>query len=203
MAEDSSHEDSADIRGKAFVRLGIAATVTALALAALWWLDNSGKPAAKPASPAAIIVAQHRAPPEIAKPAEAPQPAPAPETKSPEPPQEATPTAPPPPAVHLAPPKGAAPVDRGSASAPQATKPTVSTPVPTAANGRYAVQVGVFADPTHAQGLVDRLTAQGIHAHLETRVQVGPYANRAEAARAQAMLKTLGITGLIAPAARK
>ncbi|NCS66322.1 MAG: hypothetical protein AUJ86_00115 [Hydrogenophilaceae bacterium CG1_02_62_390] len=200
MAEDSAHEDSADIRGKVFVRLGIAATVTALALAALWWLDRGGKPPAKPATPAAIVVAPPRTPPEITKPAEAPQPVPAPEIQASEPP---LPAVPPPPAVHLAPHQAAPQANRATAPAPQAIKPAVSTPVPTAADGRYAIQVGVFADPTHAQALVDRLTAQGIHAHLETRVQVGPYANRAEADKAQAVLKKLGITGLITPAARK
>lgn len=210
MAEETAQEDSGDIRRKAFVRLGIAAVVTALALGALWWLDNSGKPASKPkpASPAPIVAAPTRQPPAEPQPTVEPQPAP--EIPAPPPPQEAAPTTPPPPPkVNEAPapqaPHAAAPAPRRSgesAPAPQATARPPSAPA--AAEDHYVVQIGVFTNLAHAQELVDRLNKQGIHAYTETRVHVGPFASRAEAEKAQATLKKLGITGLIAqPAATK
>ena len=59
MVEETSREDSGDIRRKALVRLGIAAVVTALALAALWWLGHGTKTAPKPgpAAPTPIVTA--------------------------------------------------------------------------------------------------------------------------------------------------
>lgn len=213
MAEETVREDSGDIRRKAFVRLGIAAAVTALALSGLWWLDSGNKPAPKPQTtePTPIVTATAPIPPEAPIPIEEAQPAPEPEILESQTSQEAAPMAPPPPSVHSASSfaehtrtQAVTPTNRAHALAPQAAKLVAGTPTATSqpsANGRYAVQVGVFSSPAHAQELVDQLTRQGIHAYVETRVHVGPFTNRTEAEKAQAMLKKLGITGMIAPSA--
>ncbi len=209
MAEETAQEDSGDIRKKAFARLGIAAVVTAVALGGLWWLDNSGKtaPKTKPSTPSPIVAAPIQPPPEEPKPADTPQPTPAPEIPEPPPPEATAPsTPPPPPAIRTAPASRNA--HAPTQAAHQASREATPSPVkpvpaaaPTSANGRYAVQVGVFSDPAHAQELVEQLNKQGIHAYVETRVHVGPFASRAEAEKAQATLKKLGITGLIGPSA--
>ena len=87
-------------------------------------------------------------------------------------------------------------------SGPIATAPTASTP-PAAAikplaavvegGKRFLVQVGVFSNYTNAEELVTRLQAAGIPAQVESRVQVGPFASRAEADAARAKLKAMGI----------
>jgi DedD protein len=82
--------------------------------------------------------------------------------------------------------------------------PTRREPVPAArpgtpppAAGDYVVQLGVFTNPGNAQELVERLKKQGIRAYTETRVQVGPFKNKAEAEKAQVELKRIGISGLL------
>jgi DedD protein len=61
----------------------------------------------------------------------------------------------------------------------------------------------VFSNPDNANELVARLKAAGIHAYAETRVQVGPFASRAEAEKARTVLDRMGIKGLIGPAAAR
>lgn len=58
---------------------------------------------------------------------------------------------------------------------------------------RFLVQVGVFSNHANAEELVTRLHEAGIPAQIESRVQVGPFASRAEADAARVKLKTLGI----------
>lgn len=58
---------------------------------------------------------------------------------------------------------------------------------------RFLVQVGVFSNHVNAEELVTKLQAAGIPAQIESRVQVGPFASRAEADAARAKLKGLGI----------
>lgn len=58
---------------------------------------------------------------------------------------------------------------------------------------RFLVQVGVFGNHANAEELVTRLQAAGIPAQIESHVQVGPFASRAEADAARAKLKGLGI----------
>lgn len=67
--------------------------------------------------------------------------------------------------------------------------------------GGYVVQLGVFANPENARELVERLRRQGVRAHLETRVQVGPFLDRREADKARAELSRLGYTPLLTTAA--
>lgn len=204
MAQESAQEEGTDIRRKAAVRLGIAALVTVLALGALWWLDRSGKekPKPKPATPAPIVSAPSPTPP--ATPVE-----PAPPEAGREPPVEETPPPPPSPAMtQPAPAKAAQPAATATRRPAAATTPPTSTrqppeparPAMAPSNGGFVVQLGVFSNPKNAQELVDRLAKLGIRAYTETRVHVGPFLNKAEADKAQAELKRLGISGLVGPA---
>lgn len=58
---------------------------------------------------------------------------------------------------------------------------------------RFLVQVGVFSNHANAEDLLARLTEAGIPAQIESRVQVGPFASRAEADAARAKLKAMGL----------
>ncbi|MDP2171989.1 MAG: SPOR domain-containing protein [Rhodocyclaceae bacterium] len=58
---------------------------------------------------------------------------------------------------------------------------------------RFLVQVGVFSNHANAEELVARLQQAGIPAQIESRVQVGPFASRAEVDAARAKLKSLGM----------
>jgi DedD protein len=94
-----------------------------------------------------------------------------------------------------------------SALAPALTP--VPAPATTAANGVSAngffVQLGVFTSVDNAEQLVRRLKQHGLTAHLETRVQMGPFKTREEALVAQRNLNAAGMpTGMVVPApARK
>jgi cell division protein FtsN len=57
----------------------------------------------------------------------------------------------------------------------------------------FALQVGVFANARNAEELRARLTLAGIPSQAETRVHVGPFRTRTEAAAALARLKALGL----------
>lgn len=87
-----------------------------------------------------------------------------------------------------------------AAKAPAApASPTVpSTPAAPAApaegQASYALQVGVFATPAQAAALQARLSAEGIPSRLETRVVVGPFADRRDALAAQARLRDKGFS---------
>lgn len=58
---------------------------------------------------------------------------------------------------------------------------------------RFLVQVGVFSNHANAEDLLGRLQQAGIPAQIESRVQVGPFASRAEADAARTKLKSMGI----------
>lgn len=61
--------------------------------------------------------------------------------------------------------------------------------------GPFILQVGVFSNPGNAEELRNKLRQAGIPTQLETRVQVGPFASKEEAVKAQERLKKLGIGG--------
>jgi len=65
----------------------------------------------------------------------------------------------------------------------------------------YVVQAGVFSSTKAAEELHAKLTLNGIPSTLETRVQIGPFKNRAEAEAARQKLKALGIEGMMIPPA--
>ncbi len=106
----------------------------------------------------------------------------------------------------------AAPAPRTAASAPSvpAARPEVvprneapprlalqtETPPPGArppAGKAFALQVGVFSSAANAEDLRAKLVLAGIPAHIETRVEIGPFMTRAEVNAAQAKLKALGV----------
>lgn len=70
-------------------------------------------------------------------------------------------------------------------------------PAPPRLFSGYALQAGVFADPRLAEELHAKLTLNGIPSTLETRVQVGPFKTREEAAAAHVKLKALGIDAVM------
>ncbi len=206
-----------DVRRKALLRLGVAGVVTAAALAGLWWLDQGGDAPGKavtatPPSPIVSAPLQTSPPPPPTDEAATETPDSAPEEAEAEPAtgeavasgatartETATPPArqeapPPPPRVNNAPrlPPVAAPP---SLPAPPPARPALSLGEP------YLVRAGIFSDPARARELVERLHQQGIRAQMETRVHLGPFANREEAEKAQATLRKLGIKGVLTPAA--
>ncbi len=67
----------------------------------------------------------------------------------------------------------------------------------------YQVQLGLFASMGNAQKLVKELQKHGIAAHTVTRVQVGPFKNRAEADEAMKKLRELGYAPLLAPSGQQ
>lgn len=73
----------------------------------------------------------------------------------------------------------------------------VTRPAPPRLFSGYALQAGVFADPRLAEELHAKLTLNGIPSTLETRVQVGPFKTREEAAAAHVKLKALGIDAVM------
>lgn len=66
----------------------------------------------------------------------------------------------------------------------------------------YALQAGVFADPKRAEELYAKLKIAGIPSSIETRVQVGPFKNRAEAETAKKKLAAMGIGSILLPQAK-
>ncbi len=202
--------ESDDVRRRALLRLAVAGVVTTAALAGLWWLDQGARKPEKPV-PAALPTPIVTAPPQESA---APQPAPeehvaaAEEAPAPEPGKPPLTTTvkplatsvasepPPPPKVSNAPKTLGAP-----SSAPRATPTPPPATQPAPMGERFVVQVGVFSNPDRARELVARLKKQGINAHMETRVQLGPFANQAEAEKAQAQMRKLGMQTLVTPAA--
>ena len=64
----------------------------------------------------------------------------------------------------------------------------------------YMIQVGVFTSPANAQALQKQLHGAGMDAHLETRVQLGPFRDKQEADKALARAKKLGINAVLVSA---
>lgn len=74
-------------------------------------------------------------------------------------------------------------------------------PSPAKPPNGFVLQIGVFSNVANAEDLRKRLVDAGIPAHIEARVQVGPFASQAEAVAAQQKLRALGMEPgmLIAP----
>lgn len=217
MAAENGMPENEDVRTKALLRLGIAGAVTAAALAGLWWLDQGAekrKPTPEPpAAPAPIVPAPppETAPPQAETPAgekpgaEPTEPAPAakpvePPAEPPPPPKVSNaPKAPPPPPSPARPATPPPAVKTAAAPTPPAPSPAPA-PVPVPPGKGFVVQVGVFSNPDNAREMVDKLNKQGIRAHLEARVQLGPFLNRQEAEKAQAEMRKLGYNALVTAA---
>ena len=86
-----------------------------------------------------------------------------------------------------------------------ATMPTASRPSAqaTESSRHFQLQMGVFNNLANAEELKTRLEAAGVPAHIEARVQVGPFASRREAEQAREKLKSLGMEPGLIVAARK
>jgi cell division protein FtsN len=109
-------------------------------------------------------------------------------------------TPPPPPQVvnneKLAPPTHAT-----GAMPPPSAPETAPAEKPALVSGKaYMIQVGVFTSPANAQALQKQLQRAGIEAHLETRVQLGPFRDKVEADKALARAKKLGINAVLVSA---
>ena len=81
---------------------------------------------------------------------------------------------------------------------PQPSKTTGALVAPRLMSG-FALQAGVFGDPRRAEDLRDRIAQAGIPVTIESRVEVGPFKNKAEASAARAKLKALGIDAMLLP----
>ncbi|WP_153115129.1 SPOR domain-containing protein [Rhodocyclus tenuis] len=89
-----------------------------------------------------------------------------------------------------------------AASSADAAPPSLPAPlVPRLLNG-YALQAGVFADTRRAEELHALLTLNGIPSTIETRVQAGPFRNRAEAVAAREKMQSLGVDSVLLPPKR-
>jgi len=89
--------------------------------------------------------------------------------------------------------------DETARGIPEGTRPPqagAARPLTRPAEGgvsRFLVQVGVFGNYANAEELLQKLQAASIPAQIESRVQVGPFASRAEADAARVKLRALGI----------
>jgi len=194
MPAENGMPENEDVKKKALLRLAVAGVVTAAALGGLWWLDKGGsepeKVAPEASAPTPIVAAPQ---PEV----------PAPEPEAAAPTQE--PAAPPPPRVSNTPshtPRTPAPTQQPAPLPPPkatpAPPPPAAAPPPAPVAGKgYVVQLGVFSNPDNARELVEKLNKQGVRAHLEARVQIGPFLNRQEAEKAQAEMRKLGYNALV------
>jgi cell division septation protein DedD len=64
----------------------------------------------------------------------------------------------------------------------------------------YRIQLGVFGDAGNALKLYDQVAAQGYEGHIQSRVMVGPFADRASAEKARQALRRAGVgQGVLVP----
>lgn len=93
------------------------------------------------------------------------------------------------------------PSTSGSATVepPLAVKPVESPRIPESPPRAFIVQLGVFTTPANAEVLRAKLARDGIEAHTETRVQLGPFKDKAEAEAVIAKLKTLDVKAVLLP----
>lgn len=216
---EQHHQDSRRAR----VRIGVAAALLVTAIGILTVLNhrkNEQVPAATPAevSPqASMSSAEKENAPASASQAPAdpvPAAAPTPEASPPPPPV----TGKLPQIVPTATTKSAAPAAHEESTGAETSKPYVASaskalgqkdmsvvavqspgpaPAKPATAKAFEVQLGVFSDPENAKQLQTRLQEHGIPSHSETRVQLGPFKDRAEADRAREKLKALGIQAVV------
>lgn len=96
-----------------------------------------------------------------------------------------------------------APEPQKLAEAPKAAEKTPPPPAPAPtsqppAKG-YAVQLGVFSNPANATQMQEKLAQHGIKSYTETKLNVGPFRNKAEAEEALTKLRGLGISAVVVP----
>lgn len=168
-------------RDRALLRAGFAVAGAVLLMVVALILDEG------PAQPSAEVRGVVGAP---AEPVAFAEPPPTPEAPPPTPealPAAAVPTVEPSPAP---------------SPAPAAKRP--AQPAPAALADGYRVQLGVFGDPANAAALQAELDGRGLPAHIQSRVVLGPFENRAQAERAQAQLRKAGAeSGVVVAPARQ
>ncbi len=227
MQAENGMPENEDVRKKALLRLAVAGVVTAAALGGLWWLDQSDskKPPVAEAPPAPIVSApppevaapqtealetEPKAPLAEDSPAVGAEAGMEKAAKTEGLPEKSPP---PPPKVsnNLSPPR-VQPSPQPAFPSQMAPRPAVVTPArpapppaadplpqaqPGVSGKGYVVQLGVFSNPDNARELVTKLNKQGIRAHMEARVQLGPFLNRQEAEKAQIEMRKLGYNALL------
>jgi DedD protein len=156
----------------------------------------TAKPAPAPAAPPPAREEVVEAPPKPA-PTPAPAPAPAPVAVAPAP-------APPEPAKPAAPPSDA---NRARALLEgKPASPASTAAKPAAAAERLVVQVGAFSEEAGARAVRQKLEGAGLKTYTHVaqtpdgkriRVRVGPFDNRADADKAAARVKALGLTAAV------
>ena len=76
-------------------------------------------------------------------------------------------------------------------------------PIPVEQQKRFLVQMGVFNNVANAEELRAKLELAGVPAHIEARVQVGPFGSREEAEAARVKIAALGLDPGILMATKK
>jgi DedD protein len=149
-------------------------------------------------------VIEPTAPVAVSEPVQAPEPKP---EQKPEPKPAAKPEPKPAPRVE---PKPAPPAPKEAKPAatekPAAAAPAPKTEAADAANARFVVQVGAFADATAARDVRLRIEKMGLKTYTQivqteqgrrTRVRLGPFATQDEANRTLSRLKSAGLPGAV------
>lgn len=168
-------------RDRALLRAGFAVAGAVLLMVVALILDEG------PAQPSAEVRGVVGAP---AEPVVLAEPPPTPEAPPPTP--EALPAA----AVPM--------VEPSPAPSPAPATKRPAQPAPAALADGYRVQLGVFGDPANAAALQAELDGRGLPAHIQSRVVLGPFENRAQAERAQAQLRKAGAeSGVVVAPARQ
>ncbi|HQV16250.1 MAG TPA: SPOR domain-containing protein, partial [Denitromonas sp.] len=75
---------------------------------------------------------------------------------------------------------------------PSPVKAVVAASKPMPRSG-YLVQLGVFSTSENAQALYEKIAKMGIESHIESRVVVGPFKDRAAADAAREKLRKSGL----------
>ena len=83
--------------------------------------------------------------------------------------------------------------------AERAPAPPPARPVEAVPPKAYTVQLGVFSNPANALQLQEKLAQHGIKSYTETKLNIGPFQNKAEADAALAKLRSLGISAVVVP----
>ncbi len=83
-----------------------------------------------------------------------------------------------------------APVTEPAPPSPPKAAVAASKPVP---RSGYLVQLGVFSTTDNAQALYEKVAKMGIESHIESRVVVGPFKDRAAADAAREKLRKSGL----------
>lgn len=89
------------------------------------------------------------------------------------------------------------PVNKPAAPQPAAPLSPLPVKVTGSAEGQYQVQLGLFSHPDNATALLRRLQENGVSAHLESRVVLGPFKDKASAKAAVQQLRALGVQPIV------